>query len=123
MAVTEVRTGGRQTRRALSGTERVGARKLSAGRRAYDQRRRARKLDADGKAYAQLLAADPCSYCDAPPGPDMAADHIVGLDAGGENVAENLTAACRPCNASKRDQPLLLWLAARTIPQEDPCPA
>jgi len=43
----------------------------------------------------------------------MAADHIVSLEDGGDNVWENLTAACRPCNASKRNRKLLVWMLDR----------
>jgi 5-methylcytosine-specific restriction endonuclease McrA len=123
MAVVEVRIGGRQTRRTIAGSERINQRGYSAGRRAYDRRRRRFPLDGDGKAYKQIVQADPCAYCGTPPAEDMAADHIVGMNDDGENVWDNLTAACRPCNASKRDQPLLLWLATRPLPQETECPA
>jgi 5-methylcytosine-specific restriction endonuclease McrA len=40
-------------------------------------------------------------------------DHIVPLAAGGEHVPENLAVACRPCNASKKDRALLLFLLER----------
>lgn len=46
----------------------------------------------------------------------MAADHIVSLDDGGENRASNLTAAGRPCNAAKKARKLLLFLAERPRP-------
>ena len=95
-------------------------------RQEYDQRRRSQPLDAQGKAYARLLRGDPCSYCMTFCG-QMAADHIDGLKAErrpGENVWSNLTAAGRPCNAAKREKPLLLFLLERR-PAPDPteCPA
>lgn len=46
----------------------------------------------------------------------MAADHIDGLGAGGDNIWENLTAACRPCNASKGNRKLLRWMLDRQEP-------
>jgi 5-methylcytosine-specific restriction endonuclease McrA len=86
-------------------------------RRDYDRRRRRFPLDELGKLYKQIVQADPCSTpgCDAPAGRDMAADHIVPLGLGGHNVWENLTALCRRCNASKKNESLLTWLAERRI--------
>jgi 5-methylcytosine-specific restriction endonuclease McrA len=46
----------------------------------------------------------------------MAADHIDGLDAGGEQSWLNLSAACRRCNASKRERSLLMFLLHRSQP-------
>lgn len=40
-------------------------------------------------------------------------DHIVPLAAGGTNDLENLVPACKSCNSSKQDKPLLVWLAER----------
>ncbi len=83
----------------------------AASRKAYDRRRRSNPLDVYGKMYKAILGADPCSGCGArPEGEATAADHITSLNNGGENVWENLTGLCRPCNASKRDKPLLRWL-------------
>jgi 5-methylcytosine-specific restriction endonuclease McrA len=93
------------------------ARRLARSRREYDARRRRLPLhpqDRDElRAYARLVRADPCSYCMGYCG-QMAADHIVPLDAGGENRASNLTAAGRPCNAAKKGKSLLLFLATRS---------
>lgn len=108
-----VASGGRQ--RTVTTT----ARRLKGyadSRVAYDRRRRA-PLDPvtkrEMRRYAALLRGDPCSYCMDFCG-QMAADHIVPLELGGENAAENLTAAGRPCNAAKKAKPLLIFLLERT---------
>lgn len=82
-------------------------------RQAYDRRRRRHPLDAIGKQYKEILQSDPCSNCGHVPQPGgelNAADHVVPLAAGGDNVWDNLTSLCRPCNASKKGEGLLLWL-------------
>jgi 5-methylcytosine-specific restriction endonuclease McrA len=87
----------------------------AASRRAYDRRRR-QPVDPltaqEIRAYKQLIRRDPCSYCMTYCG-QMAADHIDGLLTGGRHEPDNLTAAGRPCNAAKKDKPLLLFLAER----------
>jgi hypothetical protein len=42
-----------------------------------------------------------CSYCDRDNG-TWELDHIVALNAGGPNTAENVTLSCRRCNVRKR---------------------
>lgn len=70
---------------------------------------RFRDCDPLAQRYELVLHGDPCSYCgvidDA-----MEADHIESFGAGGSGEWPNLTAACKQCNSSKCDQPLLLWL-------------
>lgn len=92
------------------------ARRTIRSRREYDRRRRSLPLNPQDRTelveYARLVRRDPCSYCMGFCG-QMAADHIVALDAGGDNRASNLTAAGRPCNAAKKGKPLLLFLAER----------
>jgi 5-methylcytosine-specific restriction endonuclease McrA len=44
-----------------------------------------------------------CQYCAAPA---ESIDHVVPRSRGGEHVWENVVAACRPCNARKRDRML-----------------
>lgn len=39
-------------------------------------------------------------------------DHIVPVSKNGSSDWDNLTAACRDCNAEKRDKPLLGFLLA-----------
>jgi hypothetical protein len=48
-----------------------------------------------------------CTYCGAID--DLECDHVVALAAGGKSHRDNLTAACRPCNASKGAKPLADW--------------
>lgn len=78
--------------------------------RAYNLRRRDRVKDPLVKEYVGILMNDPCSYCNGPGGE---IDHIVPVSKGGETVWDNLTAACRNCNAQKRDMSLLTFLLKR----------
>ncbi len=109
MSVT-VRQGTAQRTRTTSKTRGDG--RLAEHRRSYDRRRRSQLLSAEGRDYAAVVRLDPCSYCGGRCG-QMAADHIVPLDQGGENTWQNLTGAGRPCNASKKNKPLLHWLLER----------
>lgn len=81
---------------------RIPARVLRAASTRVTRRRKVR-----GIAYMGL---DPCAYCGGP-GTDW--DHIEPLARGGAHSAENITRACSGCNATKRDKPLLLFLATR----------
>ncbi|AUG87169.1 HNH endonuclease [Streptomyces phage Attoomi] len=47
-----------------------------------------------------------CAYCD---GPAEELDHVLPLARGGRDVAANLVAACRDCNASKYTHTLACW--------------
>lgn len=38
---------------------------------------------------------------------------IQPLSSGGAHDVDNLTACCKTCNRSKRDLPLLVWMAQR----------
>lgn len=60
------------------------------------------------KTYAEMLTRDPCSYCGRKAGE---IDHITAVSKGGPSSWDNLTAACVPCNRSKFNHPLVLWLA------------
>lgn len=62
---------------------------------------------ADAVAFAQVLLADPCAYCTATA---EVADHIHAIARGGVTEWDNLTGACRACNARKHAKPLLLFL-------------
>lgn len=64
----------------------------------------------EAAAYAEILRADPCSYCGEPGG---TADHIIPVAQGGANDWSNLTGACGPCNSSKSASTMLLWMANR----------
>ncbi|MBA2708675.1 MAG: HNH endonuclease [Gemmatimonadaceae bacterium] len=52
-----------------------------------------------------------CAYCNAKL--PLTVDHIDPLFRGGEHDRTNLVAACGSCNSSKRDKPLIVWLAQR----------
>lgn len=111
-----MRVASRAGARTARSVVRPAQRGYAASRRAYDARRRqliSPVVKAELEAYKRLVRGDPCSYCMGHCG-QMAADHIVPLDAGGEHAASNLTAAGRPCNAAKREKKLLLFLAERT---------
>lgn len=49
-----------------------------------------------------------CIYCGATDNLEL--DHIVALSVGGKHCEDNLVVACRSCNASKNDGPLVQWL-------------
>jgi hypothetical protein len=68
-----------------------------------------RALGPDDLSYVMVVRRDPCSYCSGPGG---TWDHIEAHANGGPSAWENSTGACAACNASKKDQNLLLWLAA-----------
>lgn len=61
------------------------------------------------KEYVKLMLNDPCSYCGAPM---QEIDHIVPYSRGGTARADNLAPACRRCNRTKSDRPLLHFLLA-----------
>lgn len=111
-----VRVQSRLGGRVQADFNRTPLRGYAASRRAYDQRRRQGFVDVQDRDafrdYAELVRHDPCSLCMGHCG-QMAADHIVALDQGGQNRWDNLTAAGRPCNAAKKDRPLLVFLATR----------
>lgn len=68
--------------------------------------------DKEGRKYVQILLKDPCSYCGARvERPEI--DHIVSVADGGRGNWENLTAACRNCNAAKGGKSLLGFLIRR----------
>jgi len=54
------------------------------------------------------LSGHACIYCGATK--DLTLDHIVPLSRGGPHCQENLVVACRSCNSSKGDKPLVQWL-------------
>jgi 5-methylcytosine-specific restriction endonuclease McrA len=51
-----------------------------------------------------------CTYCGGIEGP-FECDHVVPTSRGGSNDESNLTTACKPCNASKRDRLVEEWMA------------
>ncbi len=88
----------------------------------YQQRHRAgggtthdRDEIAEAMAYSLILQGDPCSYCG---GPATELDHIIPIERGGMADWDNLTAACRRCNARKHKRPLLDALIRGTMLSE-----
>jgi 5-methylcytosine-specific restriction endonuclease McrA len=75
-----------------------------AHRQADKHRRRGAPSDPE---HLSILAGDPCAYCGAE---SDTADHIIALACGGGGEWENLTAACRSCNARKWTASLLFGL-------------
>jgi 5-methylcytosine-specific restriction endonuclease McrA len=76
-------------------------------RHSSTQRRRNIKYTQAALDYVPVLRCDPCSYCGQPA---ESVDHIVPVIAGGSSDWDNLTAACRQCNSSKRERSLLAFL-------------
>lgn len=85
---------------------------------ATSMRRHTRKLNAPGRGVSaeqrqEILdgALGLCAYCNERKKLNL--DHIEPLLHGGAHDAENIAPACKSCNSSKRDMPLLVWLARR----------
>lgn len=75
--------------------------------RVSERHRSTRRLDEATIEFVQLVRRDPCSYC----GESAEAwDHIEPHAKGGASIWENATGACTRCNASKKDENLLLFL-------------
>ena len=81
-------------------------------RRATEQARRARKMNAGGSFTDKEWQAKleefegRCAYC---PGEAEHIDHIVPVSKGGTSFIWNLIPACASCNLSKRDRSLEEW--------------
>ena len=58
-----------------------------------------------------------CLYCGKVGA--LVLDHVVPVSAGGSGNDSNLVPACRPCNTSKRAQPVGDWMAKAGISRED----
>ena len=94
----------------------VGLRGYSEGRRAYDARRRKRARTPEFREAEQIVRGDLCGCCLAHPADaQIAADHIVPLNQGGEDSPSNLAGLCRPCNAAKGSRPLLHHLLRHPV--------
>ena len=83
-------------------------------------RRQALKLNAPGRGVSaaqwQGCLAESlglCAWCNERR--PLTMDHIEPLALGGAHDIDNIAAACRSCNSSKRDTPLLLWLASLAL--------
>ncbi|TQE96511.1 MAG: HNH endonuclease [Spiribacter salinus] len=88
------------------------AREIARSRRSKRTRRELEQALGDGTVTRQLLeAATHCSYC----GCDVdesnrTLDHKEPLSRGGPHTADNVTPACRSCNAAKQDMPYADWV-------------
>lgn len=80
-------------------------------RRRNKHKRRGAEFTEEAEEYLPVLAADPCSYCGEPAD---SVDHIQAITQGGSSDWDNLTAACRKCNAQKNAKSLLDFLLWRT---------
>jgi 5-methylcytosine-specific restriction endonuclease McrA len=136
-AVERVRAWRDKTKHArLAGqASRRAARKVAAKRRAVDRVQQWRKDNPEKAAHSarnychrrRAKYTDPsmawgawmaikedyghrCAYCAALPA-KLEQDHMDPLAIGGRHNSANVVPACRRCNASKGDTPLLLWLA------------
>jgi 5-methylcytosine-specific restriction endonuclease McrA len=107
----------RDWRRDLANADRIRAAKAAYRAQNRERRRRYgrerwRAMGAEIRPeLIAVIRADPCAYCGS--SDDVTIDHIDPLVGGGRHVPENLTAACRQCNAAKRTRPLLLFLLER----------
>jgi len=57
----------------------------------------------------KMALAGMCCYCGSDS--DLTLDHLIPKIKGGKHAADNLVAACRPCNSSKNARDLLEWMA------------
>jgi 5-methylcytosine-specific restriction endonuclease McrA len=99
-------------------TNRASLREKPEQRREANRRRRALVLAANSpgvaeKDWQRMLRRHQgkCAYCGSSERITM--DHIVPIARGGWHAIGNVTPACFPCNASKRDDFLFAWLAGR----------
>jgi 5-methylcytosine-specific restriction endonuclease McrA len=79
-------------------------------------RRRARIAGAAGDltpAQAEELFEEYRGFCAYCPARATTIDHVVPLAEGGEHMKDNCVPACSFCNSSKKNRPLLVWLATR----------
>ncbi len=79
---------------------------------------RARKLNAPGNGITHKQEKHlfeeydyRCVYCGSKK--DITIDHVVALNRGGANDITNAIPACKSCNASKCDKPLLIWMRSK----------
>ena len=79
-------------------------------RQQQHHRQRQTRRRQDVREYAVILMGDPCCYCGKPM---QVLDHIEPIALGGLHDPDNLTAACRSCNAKKRSMTLLGFLLAQ----------
>jgi 5-methylcytosine-specific restriction endonuclease McrA len=111
----------REWRRDPANADRIRAAKAAYRAQNRERRRRygrerwrvmARTVSAE---LLGVIRADPCAYCGSRA--EVTVDHIESLAAGGLHAPENLAPACRSCNSSKKERPLLLFLLERAEEQ------
>lgn len=85
---------------------------------AHTARRRALLRVAPGRGFtpsewqeALTASLGLCAYCTDKVA--LTIEHIDPLNLGGSHDPDNIVPACKRCNSSKNDTPLLLWLATR----------
>lgn len=85
-------------------------------KRDVDQRRRTRTARGRGISTPEWReikqgTAGLCMYCACKA--TLTIDHIEPIARGGLHDPDNVVPACKSCNSSKNDTPLLIWLARR----------
>lgn len=78
----------------------------------HNRRARTKGITTDDVDYIAVLRSDPCSYCGSY---GKTVDHIEPLNHGGSCHWNNLTAACRSCNAAKQTKDVLTFLRTRAV--------
>jgi 5-methylcytosine-specific restriction endonuclease McrA len=53
-----------------------------------------------------------CAYC-GNKFENLTMDHVIPLSKGGRHEIDNIVPACRFCNGSKHNKPLLIWMLKR----------
>lgn len=87
----------------------------SAATRSYQQNRRARVAEADGRLSINLLAKlrtlqkNKCANCAGDCGSSGELDHITPLFLGGANTDANIQLLCRSCNRRKHTKDPIAW--------------
>lgn len=77
-----------------------------------NHRRRGAQPTNEARAYIEVLRRDPCCYCGST-ADEIVIDHIEPVCRGGDGSADNLTGACRRCNAAKSGTTLIEFLWGR----------
>lgn len=85
-----------------------------AGARRYKTRRRgATGSHTEAEWQARLAEfGGRCMYCGDPA---TTRDHVFPISLGGTDDISNIAPACQPCNSSKNDRPLGVWVARRDL--------
>lgn len=84
----------------------------------YKRNREVRIINAPGNGWSvqeeKQLKKDylfRCAYCGKIS--KLTMDHVISINQGGEHSINNIVPACKSCNCSKKDTPLLVWLYQR----------